>query len=54
VQFAELLIQKKEYAEARKNLEEVINDAPYATKFSRKREAVWLSRAKSLLRSVPK
>ncbi|HUB68662.1 MAG TPA: tetratricopeptide repeat protein [Candidatus Methylacidiphilales bacterium] len=54
VQFAELLIQKKEYDEARKNLEEVINDAPYAAKFSRKREAVWFSRAKSLLRSVPK
>jgi hypothetical protein len=54
VQYAELLIQKKEYAEARKNLEEVVADAPYTAKFSRKREAVWLGRAKSLLRSVPK
>ncbi len=54
VQFADLLIQRKEYAEARKVLEEVINDAPYATKFERKREAVWFSRAKALLRSIPR
>ncbi len=53
VQFAELLIQKKEYAEARQSLEEVIHDAPYATKFQRKREAVWFNKAKSLLRSIP-
>jgi hypothetical protein len=54
VQFAELLIQKKEFAEARKNLDEVIADAPYTAKFSRKREAVWFGRAKALLRSAPK
>ena len=53
VQYADLLIQRKEYAEARKNLEEVINDAPFATKFQRKREAVWFSRAKAALRSIP-
>jgi len=53
VQFADLLIQKKEYAEARKSLEEVINDAPYATKFQRKREKVWFDRAKAALRSIP-
>jgi tetratricopeptide (TPR) repeat protein len=53
VQFADLLIQRKDYAEARKNLEEVINDAPYATKFQRKREAIWFSRAKASLRSIP-
>jgi hypothetical protein len=53
VQFADLLIQRKEYAEARKSLEEVIQDAPFATKFQRKREAVWFNRAKALLRSVP-
>jgi tetratricopeptide (TPR) repeat protein len=53
VQYAGLLIQKKEYAEARKSLEEVIHDAPYATKFQRKREAVWFSRAKAALRSIP-
>jgi tetratricopeptide (TPR) repeat protein len=53
VQFAELLAKRKEYAEARKVLEEVIRDAPFATKFERKREAVWFSRAKSQLRSLP-
>jgi len=30
-----------------------MNDAPYATKFERKREAVWFSRAKTALRSIP-
>jgi hypothetical protein len=53
VQYAELLIQGKEYAEARRNLEEVIHDAPFATKFQRKREAVWFNRAKAALRSMP-
>jgi len=53
VQYAGLLIQKKEYAEARKSLEEVIHDAPYVTKFQRKREAVWFKRAKAALRSIP-
>jgi len=53
VQYADLLIQKKEYAEARKSLEEVIHDAPYATKFQYKREAVWFNRAKAALRSIP-
>jgi len=54
VQFADLLIQKKEYAEARKHLEEVIHDAPYVPKFQRKREGIWFSRAKSSLRSIPR
>ena len=53
VQYADLLIQKKEYAEARKSLEEVIHDAPYVTKFQRKREAVWFDRARAALRSIP-
>jgi hypothetical protein len=53
VQYAGLLIQRKEYAEARKSLEEVIHDAPYVTKFQRKREAVWFNRAQAALRSIP-
>ena len=53
VQYADLLIKQKDYIEARKNLEEVIHDAPYVTKFQRKREAVWFNRAKSALRSIP-
>ncbi len=54
VQFADLLLKRKEYAEARKVLEEVIHDAPFATKFERKREAIWFNRAKAALRSIPK
>lgn len=54
VQYAELLIQKKEYAEARKQLDEVIIEAPFAPKFQRKREAVWLKKAKALLWTIPK
>ncbi len=53
VQYADLLIKKKQYAEARKCLEEVVHDMPYATKFQRKREAVWFNRAKAALRSIP-
>ena len=53
VQYAELCIQQKDYAEARKSLEEVIRDAPFATKFEQKREAVWFRRAKSAMRSIP-
>ncbi|MCE0483724.1 MAG: tetratricopeptide repeat protein [Methylacidiphilales bacterium] len=53
VQYAELLIQKKEYAEARKCLGEVVQDIPYATSFQKKREAVWFRRAKSMLGSIP-
>lgn len=53
VQFAELLTKQKDYAEARAILEEVIHDAPHATKFERKREKVWFNRAKSVLRSIP-
>ena len=52
VQYAELLVKRQEYAEARKSLEEVISDAPYATAFQRKREAVWFRRAKALLGSI--
>jgi hypothetical protein len=53
VQFADLLIKRKEYAEARKVLDEVIRDAPFATKFERKREKIWFSRARAALRSIP-
>ena len=53
VQYAELLIKQKDYAEARKALDEVIKDAPYATKFERKREKVWFNRAKTAMRSLP-
>lgn len=53
VQYAELLIKKQDYAAARKNLQEVIDDAPYAAKFQRKREAVWVRKAKGLIQTIP-
>jgi hypothetical protein len=53
VQYARLLIQKKDYARARALLEGVIDDHPHVAKFQRKREAVWLKRAKELIRSIP-
>jgi hypothetical protein len=54
VQYAELLLKKQQYDEARTLLRSVIDDAPYVAKFQRKQEAVWLKRAKSLLGSIPK
>jgi tetratricopeptide (TPR) repeat protein len=53
VQYADLLSEKKDYAGARQQLEEVIREAPFVAKFQRKREAVWLKKAKSLLGSLP-
>ncbi len=53
VQYAELLIQKQDYAQARKYLQGVIDDEPYAAKFQRKTEAVWISRARAALRKIP-
>jgi hypothetical protein len=53
VQFAELLIKQKDYAEAKKNLDEVIEEIPFSPKFQRNREAVWLRRAKALRGTLP-
>jgi tetratricopeptide (TPR) repeat protein len=54
VQFAELLIKTGgSKAEAARNLDEVINGADYTAKFQRKREAVWVRRAKALRRTLP-
>ena len=53
VQYAELLIQKQDYEPARKYLQGVIDDEPYAAKFQRKTEAVWISRARTALRKIP-
>jgi hypothetical protein len=52
-QYAKLLIGKKEYDEARKNLDLVIGDEPYQPKFQRKRDAVWFQLARTLRRSIP-
>jgi tetratricopeptide (TPR) repeat protein len=53
VQFAELLMKTGAPDEARKNLDEVINEGAYAPKFQRTREAVWIRRAKALRRQFP-
>ena len=54
VQYAQLLIEKGDRVQARKILEEVLADEPFEPRFQRKREQVWLKRAKDLLRSLPK
>jgi hypothetical protein len=51
VQYAQLLADRKETAEARRILEQVLADEPFEAKFQRKREQVWISRARALLRS---
>ena len=53
VQYAQLLAERKDYAQARKILEEVIADGPYEPGFQRKRDKVWFNRAKSQLRVLP-
>jgi tetratricopeptide (TPR) repeat protein len=52
VQFAELLMKTGAQAEARQNLDEVVNEGAYAPKFQRQREAVWVRRAKALRRQI--
>jgi len=54
VQYADLLIQKKDYAPARKLLQGVIDDAPHVPKFLRKREAIWFKRAKASMAKIPR
>lgn len=52
VSLAELLLEKGEKDAARRELEEVIADAGHGPAFQRKRERVWVSRAKGLLKKV--
>jgi hypothetical protein len=53
VQYAQLLVERKDYAQARQILRDVVADEPYEPRFQRKREQVWLNRAKDLLRALP-
>lgn len=48
VQLAELLLAKGQKSEARTEIQEVINDDPHAPGFQRKRDRVWIKRAKKL------
>jgi len=52
VQFAELLMARNEIQPARELLREVVEDDPHAPAFERKRDRVWVNRAKSLLSKI--
>ena len=52
VQLAELYAELGLNAEARTELSEVVADDAHIPKFQRKREKVWVSRAKSLLKKI--
>ncbi len=52
VQLAELLLARQQTQEARGQLQEVLNDAPHAPAFARKRERIWVRRARRLLRQL--
>lgn len=49
VQLAELYLARKQNDLARAQLQDVINDDVYAPTFQRRRDRVWISRAKSLM-----
>ncbi len=52
VQLAELLLAKGDTEAAGKELEEVISDDAHAPEFQRKRDRIWVRRAKALSRKV--
>lgn len=52
VQYAELLLGQNKKAEAQTYLAAVLEDEQYAPKFQRKREAVWVDRARALMRKT--
>src|SRR5256886_8995204 len=52
VQLAELYLQKQELTAARTELKEVVADDAHAPAFQRRRERVWVRRARGLLRKI--
>ncbi len=52
VQFAELLLAQNQRDTARATLQEVVNDDAHAPAFQRRRERIWVQRARSLLRQA--
>src|SRR6266852_1129220 len=52
VQLAELFLAKNLPDQARAEVNEVVADAPHAPAFQRKRERVWVNRAKKLARQI--
>ncbi len=53
VQLAEMYFAKKQNDLAREQLKDVVNDDVHAPAFQRKRDRVWIRRAKSLLKQLP-
>jgi len=54
VQLAELYVGMKQFDSARAELKDVLSDDPYAPSFQRKRDRVWVRRAKSLMKQIAK
>lgn len=52
VQYAELLVARKDLEPARAVLKEVIADDPHAPTFQRRRDRLWTRKARSLLRQI--
>ena len=52
VQLSELFLQKQQTEQARTELKEVLADDAHAPGFQRKRERVWVRKAKALLRKI--
>lgn len=53
VQLAELLLERGETPEARQLLTEVLTEHPHTPAFQRKKDKVWVDRARSLSRKYP-
>jgi len=53
VQLAELYLAKNQIEDARAQLQEVVEEDPHTPPFQRRRDRVWISRARSLKRSLP-
>lgn len=53
VQLAELYLAKKQKDLARAQLNDVVNDDVHAPTFQRRRDRVWIRRAKALLKTLP-
>lgn len=52
VQLAELLVQQNELDRARAMLQETLTDEAHGPVFQRRRDRVWISRAKNLMRQI--
>ena len=53
VQFAEVCLRKGLPEQARPCLQEVVTDDPHAPAFQRRRDRVWVRRARQMLRALP-